>query len=145
MNITKLMIGNWVWCGTNYGKVAEIFNLDNDLLITVNERRNKYFEEINPFEITTNADDIRPTPLTEEFFEKNGFKKVDFDYLKPNVMFESNDKRIQIIDLTNSGEGYWNVHIDNEDYATIGSCDVKYVYQFQQLLQLCEYEMDLVM
>lgn len=89
-------------------------------------------------------DDIRPIPLTEEFFEKNGFKKVDCDYLKPNVMFESNDKRIQIIDLTNSGDGYWNVHIDNEDYATIGSCDVKYVHQFQQLLQLCEYEMDVI-
>ena len=89
-------------------------------------------------------DNIRPIPLTEEFFEKNGFKKVNYAPLNI-VMFESKDKRIQIIDLTNSGKGYWNVHIDNEDYATIGSCDVKYVHQFQQLLQLCEYEMDVIM
>lgn len=85
-----------------------------------------------------------PILLTEKFFENNGIKKVDYDYLKPNVLFESEDKRIQVTDLTNSGDGYWNVHIDNEDYGTIGRCDVKYVHQFQQLLRLCGYEMDVV-
>lgn len=90
------------------------------------------------------AEDIRPIPLTEEFFEKNGIRKVDCDYLKPNVLFESEDKRIQVTDFTNSGEGYWNLHIDNEDYDTIGGCDVKYVHQFQQLLRLCGYEMNVV-
>jgi hypothetical protein len=83
-----------------------------------------------------------PIPLTEEFFEKNGFKKAAvFDIFK---MFESADKRIQITDCTNSGDGYWYVHVDNEDYDTIGNCDVKYVHQFQQLLRLCGYEMDVV-
>lgn len=90
------------------------------------------------------AEDIRPIPLTEKFFENNGIKKVDYDYLKPNVLFESDDKRIQVTDLTNSGDGYWNVHIDNEDFDTIGTCDVKYVHQFQQLLRLCGYEMDVI-
>lgn len=88
--------------------------------------------------------DLEPIPLTEEFFEKNGIKKVDYDYLKPNVLFDSKDKRVQVTNLTNSGDGYWNVHIDNEDYETIGSCDVKYVHQFQQLLRLCGYDMDVV-
>jgi len=87
--------------------------------------------------------DLEPIPLTEEFFEKNGFKKAAvFDIFK---MFESADKRIQITDCTNSGDGYWYVHVDNEDYDTIGSCDVKYVHQFQQLLRLCGYEMEVVM
>jgi hypothetical protein len=89
--------------------------------------------------------DLEPIPLTEEFFEKNGFKKVDYDYLEPNLLFESDDKRIQITDVNNSGDGYWYVHVDNEDYDTIGRCDVKYVHQFQQLLRLCGYEMDVVM
>ena len=60
------------------------------------------------------------------------------------MLFESEDKRIQINDLTNSGEGFWNVHVDNKDYQSVGSCDVKYVHQFQQLLRLCGYEMDVV-
>lgn len=59
-------------------------------------------------------------------------------------MFESDDKRIIVTDITNSGDGYWDVHVDNEDYETIGSCDIKYVHQFQQLLRLCGYEMDVV-
>jgi hypothetical protein len=87
---------------------------------------------------------LEPIPLTTEIFEKNGFKKVDYDYLKPNVMFESKDCRVRITDVTNSGDGYWNVHIDNEDFETVGACDVKYVHQFQQLLQLCGYEMEVV-
>lgn len=144
MDITKLMVGNWVWCGSNYGQVAEIFTLKDELVITVNNRRNKYFEEINPFEVTTSADDIRPIPLTEEFFEKNGFvlNNSFYPYYKK---YESEDKRIIITNETNSGDGYWYVHVDNEDYDTIGGCDVKYVHQLQQLLRLCGYEMEVVM
>lgn len=143
MNI-NVMVGDWVWCGSNYGQVAEIFNFQGELLITVNNRRNKYFEEINPFDVTTGAEDIRPIPLIEEFFEKNGIKRVHYNYFGDHMLFESEDKRIQINDLTNSGEGFWNVHVDNKDYQSVGSCDVKYVHQFQQLLRLCGYEMDVV-
>lgn len=88
--------------------------------------------------------DLEPIPLTEEFFEKNGIKKVNDILVKPNVMFESEDKRIIVTDITYSGDGYWDVHIDNEEHDTIGACDVKYVHQFQQLLRLCGYEMDVV-
>lgn len=142
MDIKKLMIGDWVWCGSNYGQVAEIFTLKDELVIMVNNRRNKYFEEINPFEFTSGAEDIRPIPLTEEFFEKNFIPNNKI--LSTYKIYESEDMRIRIMDLTNSGDGYWNVHIDNEDFETIGSCDVKYVHQFQQLLRLCGYEMDVV-
>ena len=132
-----------MWCGSNYGQVAEIFTLKDELVITVNNRRNKYFEEINPFEVTTGAEDIRPIPLTEKFLEKNFIPNNKI--LSTYKIYESKDKRIQIMDLTNSGDGYWNVHIDNEYFETIGSCDVKYVHQFQQQLRLCEYEKDFVL
>lgn len=33
----------------------------------------------------------------------------------------------------------------NEDFDSIGSCDVKYVHQFQQFLRLCGYDMDVIM
>lgn len=87
---------------------------------------------------------LSPIPLTEEFFKKNGFVLNDsfYPYYKK---YESKDKRIIITDETNSGDGYWYVHVDNEDYDTIGGCDVKYVHQLQQLLRLCGYEMEVVM
>ena len=141
MNI-NVMVGDWVWCGSNYGQVAEIFNFQGELLITVNNRRNKYFEEINPFDVTTGAEDIRPIPLIEEFFEKNFIPNNKI--LSMYKIYESEDMHIRIMDLTNSGDGYWNVHIYNKDFDTIGNCDVKYVHQFQQLLRLCGYDMDVV-
>ena len=106
MDIKRLMVGDWLWCGSNYGQVAEISNFQGELLITVNNRRNKYFEEINPFEVTTDAEDIRPIPLTEEFFEKNGFVE-DNSFYPYYKKYESEDKRIIISDDVNSGDGYW--------------------------------------
>lgn len=91
----------------------------------------------------TDGRDHEPIPLTEEFFEKNGFELNNslYPYYKK---YESEDKRIIITNETNSGDGYWYVHVDNEDFDSIGSCDVKYVHQFQQLLRLCGYEMDVI-
>lgn len=124
-----LMVGDWVKTENSYAKVVK---LDGEHI---------HFLDKSGTGIPSSAE---PISLTEEFFEKNGIKKVDYDLLRPTLVFESDDKRIQITDLCNSGDGYWNVHIDNEDYDTIGGCDVKYVHQFQQLLRLCGYEMYVV-
>lgn len=86
---------------------------------------------------------LSPIPLSKDFFEKNGFV-LDNEFLRLYKIYENEDKRIKVADITNSGDGYWNVHVDNEDYDTIGGCDVKYVHQFQQLLRLCGYEIDVV-
>ena len=133
MKELKLMKGDWVMYNPN------VFIEDE-------------YEPAKSWYATTiaNGDDIdlaeegcfEPIPLTEEFFEKNGFKKVAGDDCF--MLLESEDKLIQITNWANSGDGYWSVHVDNEDYDTIGDCKVKYVHQFQQLLRLCEYEMDVV-
>lgn len=137
MRIEELQIGNFVMLEDNIYKIDEI-SANGWIFIS----------EIKTNMGLTTTDDIinrvKPIPLTTAIFEKNGFKKVDYDYLKPNVAFDSKDMLIRITDLTNSGDGYWYVHIDNEDYSTIGSCDVKYVHQFQNLLTLCGYEMDVI-
>lgn len=136
MNINKFMVGDWV-----YSSFAK-----HPCKITHTGSFGDGYIEVGVAGVLGLKDiaSLSPIPLTEEFFEKNGIKKVDNDYIKPNVLFENDDKRIQVTDLTNSGDGYWNVHIDNEDFDTIGGCDVKYVHQFQQLLRLCGYEMNVV-
>lgn len=87
---------------------------------------------------------LEPIPITPYILVKNGFANENIEYLKPYVAYITPDRRIEVSNLTNSGDGHWNVHIDNEDYQTVGSCDVKYVHQFQQLLRLCGYEMNVV-
>lgn len=129
MDTKELFTGAYVLDGTS---IAQVTGITCDGIVETTR---------NP---KSNIELIVPIHLTEEFFEKNGIKKVIYNYIEPCVIFESDDKRIQITDWTNSGDGYWNVHIDNEDYETIGGCDVKYVHQFQQLLRLCGYEMDVV-
>lgn len=85
-------------------------------------------------------------PLTEELFLKLGFEKEiderfpdEYSYMR--VSYRSKDKRVVINNQSNSGDGYWYVHIDNEDMSTIGGCDVKYLHEFKQLLRLCRYKL----
>lgn len=139
MDITKLMVGDWTY-NKHHEKNIRLTAYD-----FFTHKHDEYgLQHLMPNSLPTFGRDLEPIQLTEEFFEKNGIKKVDYDYLKPNVLFENKDKRIRVTDLTNKGDGYWNVHIDNEDFDTVGSCEVKYVHQFQQLLRLCGYEMDVV-
>lgn len=128
MDTRDLFIGAYVFDGTSIAQVTGI-TCDGIVETTRNSQ--------------SNIELIEPIPLTEEFFEKNGFV-LDNKFLQLYKIYDSEDKRIIITDITNSGDGYWNVHIDNENYDTIGSCDVKYVHQFQQLLRLCGYEMDVI-
>lgn len=152
MGINELMVGDLVRVNKDVcfkkGTIVEVRGTDADNKLP--ERGLKGSVTCRPLDNERFVggvwcDYLEPIPLTEEFFEKNGIEKVDYDLLKPNLVFESDDKRILITDDTNSGDGYWYVHVDNEDYDTIGGCDVKYVHQLQQLLRLCGYEMDVVM
>lgn len=125
MDITKLMVGNWV------------FDINNDIECQVDI---KDFRNGGEYIL----DFYEPIPLTEAILEKNGFV-LNNSFYPHYKKYENQDKRIIITNETNSGDGYWYVHVDNEDYDTIGGCDVKYVHQLQQLLRLCGYEMDVVM
>jgi len=145
MDITKLMIGDWVWCGSNYGKVAEIFILHDSLLITVNNRRNKYFEEVNPFEVTTGAEDIRPIPLTTEILEKNGFEGSPTGdlYIEMNLY----DK--YAIELFPS-EGSLLLRITDKTNKYSTGCNkinmyIKYLHQLQHALELCGIEKEITL
>lgn len=136
MDITKLMIGDWVWCGSNYGKVAEIFILHDSLLITVNNRRNKYFEEVNPFEVTTGAEDIRPIPLTTEILEKNGFIGDGYGILNIDdnsyLEYYYHEHRLR---KYWRGIDEWDNHNEVKDITF--QCHCYYFHEFQHALKLC--------
>lgn len=149
MDITKLMIGDWVWCGSNYGKVAQIFILHDSLLITVNNRRNKYFEEVNPFEITTDAEDIRPIPLTTEIIEKNMFKPLKVGFEPKNLVGKWCYKNGEVFvnQYCFSNESYRNGHtvfmVGSSSYIRIG--DIVYVHQLQHALRICGIEKEIIL
>lgn len=139
MDIKKLQIGDYVY-NTHHEKIIKLTAYD-----FFTHGHNKHGAQyLTTYIQPTLGRDLEPIPLTEKFLVKNGFVETTEEFMKPNRFFRTKDGRVEVGDLTNSGDGYWNVHIDNEDFDTISSCDVKYVHQFQQLLRLCGYEMDVV-
>lgn len=133
MDINELMVGDWVMYNPNVFIEDEYEPAKSWYATTIANGADIDLAEEGCYE---------PIPLTEEFFEKNFIPNNKI--LSTYKIYESEDMRIRIMDLTNSGDGYWNVHIDNEYYETIGSCDVKYVHQLQNQLRICGYEMDVV-
>lgn len=133
MDINELMVGDWVMYNPNVFIEDEYEPAKSWYATTIANGADIDLAEEGCYE---------PIPLTEEFFDKNFIPNNKI--LSTYKIYESEDMRIRIMDLTNSGDGYWNVHIDNEYYETIGSCDVKYVHQLQNQLRICGYEMDVV-
>ena len=133
MDINELMVGDWVMYNPNVFIEDEYEPAKSWYATTIANGADIDLAEEGCYE---------PIPLTEEFLDKNFIPNNKI--LSTYKIYESEDMRIRIMDLTNSGDGYWNVHIDNEYYETIGSCDVKYVHQLQNQLRICGYEMDVV-
>lgn len=84
-----------------------------------------------------------PIPLTEEFFEKNGFKK-ETDIVGDEWV--SKDRRLIVRkDCSNMVGRDWHIHIYNEDMQSIGSGCIQFVHQFQNKLNDAEIEMEVVL
>ena len=134
MRAGELSIGDWCLYGQRYCIITKVSYDKVSILVNTG-----FQDEI----IVETLDNIEPIPLTVEILEKNGFEMADDTYTRPTVFYFSKDRRVQFSNLTNSGDGYWCVHVDNEDFETIGSCDVQYVHLMQNFLRLCKYELDL--
>lgn len=69
---------------------------------------------------------MQPIELTKEFFEKNGFIRIDsLDYY--DNYFTSEDMRI---DVYESSKG-WVVHIDNIEFSDAFCKRLNYVHELQ--------------
>jgi len=84
-----------------------------------------------------------PIPLTNVFFEKNGFTK-ETDIV--GELWVSKDKRIIVRKGFSNMDGRdWAIHIDNEDMQSIASGCIQFVHQFQNKLNDAEIEMEVIL
>ena len=83
--------------------------------------------------------------ITREILIKNGYEKVD-DCITINneyTQYRSQDGRIVVsTNLSNTPGREWVLHIDSEDFDTIGAVDVGTINHFNAFLDLCEYKGD---
>lgn len=100
-------------------------------------------------EFTTFATTLSPIPITEDLLLKNGFNKElliegmeDYDdwvsYKK-----QVNGYFLDIRHCSNSIERDWYVHIDNDAHCSVGSMDIEYVHQLQNLVTLSGNKIDI--
>lgn len=100
-------------------------------------------------EFTTFATSLDPIPITEDLLLKNGFNKElliegmenydDWVSYKKQV----NGYFLDIRHCSNSIERDWYVHIDNDAHCSVGSMDIEYVHQLQNICTICGFEIDL--
>jgi hypothetical protein len=126
VNLSKLMIGDWVKtnpscgklaCGikSNIARVSEIgfFNTDG-MFVSFAGIKGRYYD-----------DEIEPIPLTDEILEKNGFKKNNFNQY--------------VLGKSDLGEeiyyeiGFIQLRYPNSYYSIL-SCG--YVHEFQHILRI---------
>ena len=114
MKINELRVGNYLYlCGST----AKVVGVREDGVYVVNDLNTSFKVDIA---------DVRPIPLTEVFFEKNGFIRLDsLDYY--DNYFTSEDMRI---DVYESSKG-WVVHIDNIEFSTAFCKRLNYVHELQ--------------
>lgn len=114
MKINELRVGSYLYlCGWN----VKVVGVREDGVYVVNDLNTVFKVDIT---------DVRPIPLTEEFFKRNGFiLQEDLDYY--DNYFVSEDMRIDVYESSNG----WLVHIDDNECCTTFSKCLKYVHELQ--------------
>lgn len=132
MNSAELMLGDYVKFSTtspDYKKFGDkpfkVSTINSDGAIALMMDNGSYWVD---------EENIEPIPITEEFLLKNGFVKESF---VDSCIYASDDNRITFDAYSPNYPRKWYVHVDNEDFASIGGCDLDYVHQLQQFLNIC--------
>lgn len=134
MKANEIMIGDWVLMDLNYSEEGPMYTQPNYQPYKIQNG-----EDID-LACETNcigdADVYQPIPITPDILFANGFIS------KPFFAYVSADGRITLDPSTPNYPRQWNVHIDNEDYQSIASCDLDYLHQLQHLLRICNIEIN---
>lgn len=125
MDIRELMVGDVVGFDNGVAEVVLINLLDN----TVWVRRDG-----NVF--NTDAQSVKPIPITVDFVEANGFRKVgDTQFYNE---YETEDRRMRFLDLAPLwGEGVWYLHVDDSDMDTVSRVTLRSVHEVQHAYRQC--------
>ena len=131
MKANELMIGDWVF----YGKQPYPYQVK---LIGQN------LVKLDGLDNSIELDEISPVLITPELLEKNDWKRHAMsDGFKELEYWTSPDKRIE---LRSNKNGYmcntddaWGLHIDNEDFETLGGGSVTHLHELQNAFNCNRY------
>lgn len=128
MEITDLMIGNWV---LYKDKPIKIIGIDGSQNIIY------YYNEEDYTEYPIDVSNIEPIPLTKEILEKNGFKEHRYHGY---FIGQSNSGYYIYFD-----DNWLSIHQSDYDINTIEFAWCKYVHVLQNALKLCGLKKEIVL
>lgn len=151
LSINKLMVGDWV-IRTDVKdphpvQVARI-EIDNDYNIWVKDYPDWAKDYPEKFDINfkfVKLIDCQPIPITQELLLKNGFEIDSIIRINSHYNhFSGVDNRVTLHDSQEFMNSYnkWGVHIDNNDYETIATCELTYLHELQHQLKFNEIEFE---
>lgn len=83
-----------------------------------------------------------PVPITKELLIKNGYIGKSFneyyDYSKEVDGYLLTFKYL----MSNTPERDWYLHVDDSDRCTVAGCDVQYIHQAQQLMEIFDVKLE---
>ena len=144
LSINKLMVGDWV-IRTDVKdphpvQVARI-EIDNDYNIWVKDDPENLGINFKYVQLI----DCQPIPITPELLLKNGFEIDSIIRINSHYNhFSGVDNRVTLHDSQEFMNSYnkWGVHIDNNDYETIATCELTYLHELQHQLKFNEIKFE---
>ena len=147
MKVNELCVGSYVmYNNNNIFQVTDISRAWPRLEMRYNNKPTVTI--FNGGILTVGLDEITPLEITEEFLGWNGF---EFDYelhgVDDSLKFyelKLDMFTISIHEGSNTLGRNWWIHIDNKDCCTMASADIQYVHQLQNILNICDIELQLI-
>lgn len=144
LSVNKIMVGDWV-IRTDVKdphpvQVARI-EIDNNYNIWVKDDPENLGINFKYVQLI----DCQPIPITPELLLKNGFEIDSIIRINSHYNhFSGVDNRVTLHDSQEfmNSHNKWGVHIDNNDYETIATCELTYLHELQNQLKFNEIEFE---
>ena len=96
-------------------------------------------EEISPFGVLASEGAIEGIPVTVDMLKRIGFEEYE-DLPLEGKFYRYWDKehkyKLDVCDIYTNSDRRWHVHIDNEDCCSLGSGELDYVHELQNLVRI---------
>ena len=133
MKADELQIGDYVIRKNVPQEILKVVSIDSI--------KNTVYLDLDGLGITEKLENISPIEITSDNLVKMGFEKCLDPLFEQLDRWYSEDRRVEIrSEYWTNTNNKWNIHVDNEDMDSIGSCEITYIQEMQQFFRLCKYK-----
>lgn len=85
---------------------------------------------------------LKPTPITKGLLVKNGYIEESYgEYYNFTKEVDGYWLTFEYL-MSNTPKRDWYLHVDGSDRCTVAGCDVQYIHQAQQLMEIFDVKLE---